>query len=181
MPGRDKPDGRKRTPGAVITRYAFAYARSFYDFAAKKLPELDQYPPDKARGTFLQAAIIVSTLIMVQRRTGGAGWNDLCDDVSRSFAPAVQRRHLSAVIDLSCSLLQISRATLKEDTIPSFESLAAMSDQKLVEAIGSWLTLAIAKKPQLEHADLKVAAAIGRSAWTSAAMIARMLQPQKTS
>ena len=172
---------KKKTPGAVITTYAFNYSRTFYEFADKKLPELNKYPPDKTRGALLQAAIIVSTLIMVERRTGGAGWKELCDDVSQSFAPPVQRRHLSAILDLSCHLLQVKRSSLIADAIPSFSSLASAPDEKLVNSIGEWLTLAIAKKPQLEPADLKVAAAIGRSAWTSAAMIFRMLQPKEKS
>jgi hypothetical protein len=164
------------TPGAIITAYAFKYARSFYDFAAQKLPELDQYPPDKARGTLLQAAIIVSTLILVERRSGGAGREGLHDDVVQSFPPPVQHRHLSTIQDLACHLLQLNRHNMPPRAIPPFSSLASVPDQKLVASIGEWLTLAIAKKPQLEQSDMKVAAAIGRSAWTSAAMIVRMLQ-----
>jgi len=34
------------------------------------------------------------------------------------------------------------------------------------------------EEPELAESDLKVAAAVGRSAWTSAAMIVRMLQPK---
>ena len=166
------------SPGGIIAAYAFKYSRSFYDFADKKLPELNKYPPDPARGAWMQAAIIVATLIMVERRTGGAGWTELCDDLSRSFPPTVQRRQLSAVIDLSCHLLQVSRATLKVDTIPPLTSLAGAPDEKLLNAIGDWVTAAIAKKKELEPADVKVATTIGKSAWTSATMIARMLQPK---
>ena len=169
---------KNKTPGAVITTYAFNYSRTFYEFADKKLPVLNKYPPDKNRGALMQAAIIVSTLIMVQRRAGGAGWNELCDDVSRSFAPPVQRRHLSAILDLSCFLLQVKRSSLVADAIPSFASLASAPDEKLVTSIGEWLTFAIAKKPHLDQPDLDVAAAIGKSAWTSAKMIDRMLQPK---
>ena len=181
MSEQDEHGRKKSTPGGTITAYAFKYARSFYEFAETKFPELNKYPPDKARGTWLQAAIIVSTLIMVERRTGGAGWNELCDDVSRSFAPAVQRRQLSAVIDLSCRLLQVNRGSLKADAIPSFSSLASAADETLMNSIGLWLTLAVAKKQQLEQSDLKIASTLGRSAWTSAAMIVRMLQPQEKS
>ena len=169
---------KNKTPGNIITTYAFNYSRTFYEFADKKLPELNKYPPDKTRGALLQAAIIVSTLIMVERRTGGAGWKELCDDVSRSFAPPVQRRHLSAIIDLSCRLLEVKRSSLKVDEIPPFSGLAGAPDEKLVNAIGEWLTLAISKKPHLDQPDLTVAAAIGKSAWTSAKMIDRMLQPK---
>jgi hypothetical protein len=166
------------TPGATITAYAFKYSRSFYEFAEKKVPELAKYPPDQARGTWMQAAIIVATLIMVERRTAGAGWTELCDDLSRSFPPTVQRRQLSAVIDLACYLLQVSRATLKVDTIPPLTGLAGAPDEKLVREIGAWVTAAIAKRRELGPEDLKVAATIGKSAWTSATMIARMLQPK---
>ncbi|MBI5200910.1 MAG: hypothetical protein HY925_04930 [Elusimicrobia bacterium] len=181
MPKRDQSFESKNTPGGVITGRAFNYACSFYDFANQKYPELKQYPPEKARGTLLQTAIIVSTLIMLERRSGGAGRNELHDDVSRSFAHAVRQRKLSAVQDLSCFLLQLNRGDLKADAIPSFAGLANVPDEKLVNSIGVWLALAVAKKPKLEEPDLKIAAAMGRSAWTSATMIVRMLQPKPTS
>jgi hypothetical protein len=181
MSEQDRSSGKNSAPGGIITAYALKYARSFYEFAEKKFPELNRYPPDKARGTLLQAAIVVSTLIMVERRSGGAGWGELCDDVSRAFAPTVQRRHVSAIIDLSCHLLQVNRGSLDADAIPSFAGLASAPDEKLVGAIGAWLTLAMAKKRELEPSDLKVAAAIGRSAWTSAAMIVRMLHSKEKS
>lgn len=181
MTKQDRDLNMENTPGAVITGRAFNYACSFYDFANQKYPELKQYPPEKARGTVLQAAIIVSTLIMMERGSGGAGRNELHDDVSRSFAPAVRQRKLSAVQDLSCSLLQLNRGGLKPDAIPSFASLAAYPDETLVNSIGVWLALAVSKKPKLDEPDLKIAAAMGRSAWTSAAMIVRMLRPKQTS
>lgn len=165
----------RSTPGGIITARAFKYAGSFYDFADEKFPELKGYPPDNARGTSLQAAIIVATLILMERRTRGAGWNELHDGVSKAFAPSVQRRHLAAIQALSCSLLQTDLGALKAYTIPSFASLADTPDQKLADAIGLWLTRTISKKKELEPGDLKLAAAIGRSAWTSAAMIVRML------
>lgn len=181
MSKQDHDLKRNSTPGAVITGRSFNYACSFYDFANQKYPELNQYPPEKARGTLLQAAIIVSTLILMERSSGGAGRNELHDDVSRSFAQAVRQRKLSAVQDLSCCLLQLNRGGLKADAIPSFTSLAAFPDEKLVNSIGVWLALAVSKKPKLDEPDLKVAAAMGRSAWTSATMIVRMLLPKQES
>lgn len=175
----DKDPRIKRTsPGAVITSYAFKYSRSFYDFASKKLPELDRYPPDPGRGPLLQAAIIVAALIMLERKNAGAGRNELHQDVVSSFPPSVQHRQLTAIQDLAAELLALNRRDIPARSIPSFASLAAAPDQKLVEEIGEWLALAIAKKPELAEGDLKVAAAVGRSAWTSATMIARMLQPK---
>ncbi|MDD5303295.1 MAG: hypothetical protein PHS14_09320 [Elusimicrobia bacterium] len=166
---------KKDTPGGIITARAFKYAGSFYDFADEKFPELKGYPPDNARATLLQAAIIVSTLILMERRSRGAGSNDLHNGVALAFAPSVRDRHLAAIQDLSCSLLQRDRGGLKPVEIPSFSTLADAPDAKLMSSIGLWLTHAIAKKKQLEPADLKIAAAAGRSAWTSAAMIVRML------
>ncbi|HEX4047849.1 MAG TPA: hypothetical protein VH309_08445 [Elusimicrobiota bacterium] len=171
----------QKTPGTVVTEYAFKYSRSFYDFASKKLPELDQYPRDAARGPLLQAAIIVAALIQMERRNSGAGRNELHQDVARSFPPSVERRQLAAVQDLACALLQLDRAELPERSIPSFASLAGAPDSKLVGEIGEWVALAMAKKPELGPSDAKVAAAVGKSAWTSAAMIARMLQPKPKS
>ena len=167
-----------KTPGVVVTEYAFKYSRSFYDFASKTLPELDQYPRDAARGPLLQAAIIVATLIQMERRSAGAGRNELHQDVARSFPPSVEHRQLSAIQDLACELLQANRHNVPARAIPSFASLAGAPDAKLVGAIGEWLAHAVSKKQELGDADLRVAAAMGKSAWTSATMIARMLQPK---
>lgn len=175
MPEQGHRLNKKDTPGGIITARAFKYAGSFYDFADEKFPALKGYPPENSRGTLLQAAIIVSTLILMERRSRGAGWNDLHNSVSLAFAPSVRDRHLSAIQDLSCSLLPLDRGGLKPAAIPSFSSLTETPDEKLVNSIGLWLTRAIAKKQQLGQEDLKIAAAVGRSAWTSAAMIVRML------
>jgi hypothetical protein len=166
---------KKKTPGGVVTTRAFDYSCSFYDFAGEKLPELRRYPQEKARGTALQAAIIVATLILMERRSGGAGREELHDGVSRSFAASVSHRNLSAIRDLASALLETDLGGLKADAIPSLASLAGASDEKLVSSIGVWLILAISRKPQLEESDLRIASAIGRSAWTSATMIVRAL------
>ena len=75
------PHIKRSTPGETVTSYAFKYSRSFFDFASKSLPELDQYPRDADRGPLLQAAIIVATLIMMERKSAGAGRNELHQDV----------------------------------------------------------------------------------------------------
>ena len=174
----DHPIRKEGGPGPVITKRALDYACSYFDFAVEKFPELKGYSPEK-RSIFLQAAITVSALIMIERRTGGAGRSELHQSVSRSFAPSVQHRHLAAIQDLSIYLLPIDRGALKAEDIPSFSSAAGTSDEKLVNSIGSWLVHSMTKKPQLDQADLKLAAAIGRSAWTSGTMIVRMLIPKE--
>ena len=168
----------KKSPGVIVTDYAFKYSRSFFDYASKNLTELDQYPRDADRGPLLQAAIIVSALILVGRRTGGAGRNELHQDVAKSFPPSVERRQLKAIQDLAAELLQLNRQDIPERSIPSFATLAGEPDAKLTAELGEWVTLAIAKKQELAESDKKVAAAFGKSAWTSGKMIDRMLQPK---
>ena len=166
---------RKDTPGGIITGRAFKYAESFYDFADKKFSELKGYPPENARCTLLQAAIVVATLIQLERRNQGAGWFDLHVSVVHAFAPSVRDRHLAAVNDLYCCLLEQDRNGPKTIAIPSFCDLATIPDAKLVKELGLWLGHGIAKKKVLAPADLAIAAALGRSAWTSATMITRLL------
>ena len=170
---------KKDTPGGIITARAFKYAVSFYDFADKKFPALRAYPPENARGTLLQAAIVVATLIALERRTKGDGWAELHNSVALAFAPSVRDRHLAAIQELSCVLLGLDRSVLKPIGIPSFAGLADAPDAKLVETIGFWMTRSMSMKRNLEPDDLKLAAAIGRSAWTSAAIIVRLLNAEK--
>lgn len=166
---------KKDTPGGVITARAFKYAGSFYDFADEKYPELRTYPSEIARATLLQAAIVVAALILMERRSSGAGTAGLREDVALAFSPSVRDRLLPPIRNLSCDLLQRDRAGLKPQEIPSLAALAGTPDAELVKAIGQWLGHAVSGKERLEPADAPIAAALGRSAWTSATMIVRML------
>lgn len=165
---------KKDTPGGIITARAFKYACSFYDFADEKYPELRTYPSDLPRNTTLQAAIVVSTLILMERRA--AGGPELHNGVALALAPSVRDRQLPVIQGLACALLERDRAGLKPIEIPSFSPLAAVPDAKLVGDIGLWLIRNISGKREPAPEDLKIGAAAGRSAWTSAAMIVRMLR-----
>ncbi len=172
MSERDRKTKPGAAAGAAITKRSLDYACSFEDFAVLKLPELKGYAREK-RSVSLQAAITVATLILMERR-GGAGWSELHQSVSSAFAPSVAHRHLDAIQDLSRFLLQ-SNAPLKAYEIPSYAGLAGAADAKLVGSIGEWLARSITKKDPLDPTGLKIAAAMGRSAWTSATMIVRWL------
>jgi hypothetical protein len=178
MTQQDRKPQTGASPGAVITKRALDYACSYFDFAVEKFPELKGYSPEK-RSIFMQAAITVSALILMERRTGGAGRSELHESVSRSYAPSVQHRHLAAIQDLTMSLFQIDPGSLRAQDIPSFAGAAGASDGKLINSIGAWLVSSMTKKPQLSPADQKLAAAMGKNAWTSGTMIVRMLMPKE--
>jgi hypothetical protein len=166
---------KKGAPGEIVTGYAFKYACSFYDYAKEQFPELSLYTKENARGSALQTAIVVATLIMMERRAGGAGTGQLREGVVRSFAPSVQEKQMKAIQELSCRLLQRERGGMRPDAIPSLAGLSGLADAELTKALGTWLAQAIKKKAELSPEDQKLAAAMGKSAWTSAKMIVRML------
>jgi hypothetical protein len=172
---REKYLDKKSTPGGEIVTRAFNYSCSFYDIADAKLPELKRYPPEKARGTALQAAIIVAALILMERRTAGVGWNTLHLQVARAFAPSVAHRNVAAIQDLVCVLLALDRAPATGEEIASLAKLAAETDENLKAALGSWLIRVLSRKEHLETADVNAGAFLGRSAWTSGTMIVRAL------
>ena len=175
MADRDQHLKLRDTPGGVITASAFTYAVKFYDFAATKFPELKNYPPDY-RCTLHQAAIIVATLILMERHAAGAGARELHDNVSKAFPPPARHRCLTAIQDLSAILLQTDRAFISPEHIPSYESLKGADDKTLASSIGNWLAQTITKKTALPPAEQLMAGTMGRSAWTSAVMITRVLQ-----
>lgn len=175
MADQDQHLKLRNTPGGVITASAFTYAVKFYDFAAVKFPELKQHPPDY-RSTWHQSAIIVAVLIMMERHTKGEGARELHENISRAFPAPARHRCLTAIQDLSAILLQTDRAYIAPEHIPSYADLAGADDKKLQKELGDWLARSITKKPELEPADLPMAAKMGTSAWTSAIMIARVLQ-----
>lgn len=172
---REKYLQKRGTPGGDLATRAFNYSCSFYDIADEKLPEFKRWPEEKARGTALQAAIIVAALIQMERRTAGVGWNTLHIEVARAFAPSVAHRNVAAIQDLVCFLLSLDRASVVGDSIPSLAKLAALGDEKLKDMLAAWLTAVLARRPASTPEDQKVAAFLGRSAWTSGTMIVRAL------
>lgn len=165
----------RNTPGGIITSRAFDYAVKFYDFAAVKFPELKRYPADY-RSTLHQSAIIVAALILMERHTAGEGARELHENVSKAFPPPARHRCLTAIQDLSAMLLDTDRAFLTGDHIPSYADLAARDEKELAGLIGSWLGRSITKKTELSPEEKPMAGAMGRSVWTSAVMIVRVLQ-----
>lgn len=175
---RDQHLKLRDTPGGIITASAFNYAVKFYDFAATKLPELKAYPPDY-RCTLHQAAIIVATLIQMERHSAGEGARELHENVSLAFPPPARHRCLTAIQDLSAVLLRTDRAFIPPEHIPSYADLAGADDKMLASSIGEWLAQSVTKKTALEPADAAMAAVMGKSAWTSGIMIARILRNKK--
>ena len=175
MTDQDQHLKLRNTPGGVITASAFTYAVKFYDYAFVKFPELKQYPPDY-RSTRHQSAIIVAVLIMLERHTSGEGARELHENVSRAFPAPARHRCLTAIQDLSAILLRTDRAFIAPEHIPSYADLVAADDKKLQAEIGDWLARSTTQKTTLEPADLPMAAKMGSSAWTSALLIARVIQ-----
>jgi hypothetical protein len=172
------PRKHAQSPGTIVTSYAFKYSRSFFDFAAKRLPELAQYPPDQERGPLLQAAITVAALIQAERRGAGAGRNELHQDVVKTLPLAAQSRQIALIQDLAAELLQANREDMPGRSIPSFADVAGQADAHLVGQIGEWLVRGFSKKPDLDAADVKVGGVLGRNAWSSGTMILRLLHPK---
>ena len=162
------------TPGGIIASAAFNYAVKFFEYAAAKYRELSKCPIE-IRHASLQAAIVVSTLIQQERRSPEDA-KKLYANVSRGFPPSARYRCLAAIQNLSVYLLKSDRDALGPDEIPSLASLAGADDKQLANTLAVWLGGVIMDKWTLGEADKPAAAAMARSAWTSAIMIGRMLQ-----
>lgn len=163
----------RNSPGGIITSYAFNYAVKFFEYADSKYPELKKFPIDN-RHAALQAATVVSVLIQQERKTPG-GAKVLHADVSRSFPPSARHRCLTAVQDLSAYMLKRDRDSIGLDEIPPLESLTATDDKVLGSVLAAWLGGVIMDRWTLGEADKPTAAAMSRSAWTSAIMIGKLL------
>lgn len=171
-----EPKQAAAAAGRLITSYAFKYSGTFYDFADEKYPELKRYASGAGRNILLEAAITAATLLLLERRHDGHAPADLRDGVRRSYAPSVQHRNIAAVQDLACVLLRSNRDALKAAEIPSFDPLVGVPDAQLIETTGLWLMRSMSKKTDLDPGEKAAAAAAGRSAFTSAKMIVRMIQ-----
>ena len=86
---------------------------------------------------------------------------------------------MAAVQNLSVYLLKSDRDGLGPDEIPSLAGLAGADDKQLANTLAVWLGGVIMDKWTLGEADKPTAAAMARSAWTSAIMIGRMLQTKR--
>jgi hypothetical protein len=164
----------KSTPGGIVASAAFNYALKFFEYAAAKYPELSKCPIE-TRHASIQAATIVSLLIQQERRSPQDA-KGLYADVSRGFPPSARHRSLASVQHLSTYLLKSDREALGPGEIPSLASLAGADDKQLANSLAVWLGGVIMDRWTLGEADKPAAAAMARSAWTSAIMIGRMLQ-----
>ncbi len=173
MPEHD----RRNTPGGILAASAFNYAVTFFDFAKTKYPDLERIPAE-TRYAGLQAAIVVATLIQQERRDAN-GAQALREGVSRGFPPSARRRCLSAVQDLASYMLKLEDGAFGPDEIPSLAKLAGAGDDQLKTTMSLWLGGTVMDKWTLGEADKPAAAAMSRSAWTSAVMIGRALQRGK--
>lgn len=162
------------TPGGIIASSAFNYAVKFFEYAAAKYPELSRCPID-TRHASLQAATVVSTLIQQERRSKDDA-KKLYADVAYGFPTSARHRCLTAVQHLATHLLKSDRDALAKDEIPSLASLTATDDKQLTNMLALWLGGVVMDRWTLGEADKPAAAAMARSAWTSAVMIGRMLQ-----
>jgi hypothetical protein len=165
------------TPGGIVASAAFNYAVKFFEYAATKYPELGKSSIE-LRHASLQAATVVSTLIQHERRSPQDA-KELYADVSRGFPPSARHRCLAAVQHLSVYLLKSDREALGPNEIPSLASLAVSDDKQLANTLAVWLGGVVMDRWTLGEADKPAAAAMARSAWTSAVMIGRMLQTKR--
>lgn len=170
MPEQGRRPAGKDAPGGIIASYAFNYAVKFYDFAAAKYPGLMAYAPDH-RNAMHQAAIVVASLIQLERRSAASA--ELREGLASAFPHSARRRCLTAIQSLSSELL---KAGVPAEGIPSYAPLAGADDKHLAGSIGSWLARSIMGKAELAQEEKPMAAAMGRSAWTSAVMIVRLLK-----
>lgn len=178
MAEQDRHRELRNTPGGVIANTAFDYAVKYYDFAGTKFPDLKRYLPD-ARTAAMQAAIIVGTLILLERKAPGGRGGALYEELAGSFPPSARYRCLGAVLDLSAFLLRVERAPGAPEVFPSYATLAALDDKALSKSIGAWLRGALTKGQVLEPADSIMCASMARNGWTSSVMIARKIEPKK--
>lgn len=161
------------TPGGIIASAAFNYAVKFFDYAATRYPELRKCAIE-IRHSSLQAAIVVSVLIQQERRSPQDA-NPLYTSIPRGFPPSARHRSVAAIQNLCAYLLKSDREALGRDEIPSLARFVGADDKQLANTLALWLGGVIMDRWTLGEADKPTAAAMARSAWTSAIMIGRML------
>jgi len=167
----------RSTPAGIVASSAFNYAVKFFEYAEPKFPELKKAPIEN-RHAALQAATVVSVLIQQERRAPDAV-KALYSGIARAYPPSARHRCMTAVQDLAAYLLKSDREAIKGDEIPSLAPLAGADDKALGGTLAVWLGGVIMDKWTLGEADKPAAGAMSRSAWTSAVMIGRMIQPKK--
>lgn len=158
-------------PGSVVASYAYDYAVKFYDYASGKYPELKQTEADY-RVTWHQAAIIVATMVQMERVVPGSS-KELIDKTTKALSPQAKQRITGYIHDLT--------AVLRSSGATGYGDLAAADEKKLAVETGNWIARSILKKKEFSPSEALMAAGIGRSAWTSALMISRILQKKNKS
>ena len=168
----------KNAPQFILT-WAFNLACETEPLLRAEFPEIGDFPSTFLFNDVLQAAIIVSAMLVLERHRG-ADFTDFHEAVVLKIAPSMRDRYLPAIQDLSSFLLRIERGTLSRDEIPPFTPLLVADEQKVWNSIVFWLVWSLKlAKPELEK-DLKLLTTLQSSICKDAHLIISLFLREPT-
>lgn len=155
-----------RTPYAQVLMWAFNLTTETIEPLESEFPQLGIKKKEALFGDIYQGAVIVASLIRIERHLGKHDYTKLHNGILQSIHISVRSRFIAAIHGLSSFLLDAPHGSIPADTIPAFDSLHEKTESELEALIGLWIAWSlIGKKPILSH-ELHFTSAIGRLAFS---------------
>ena len=152
---------QRNTPADLILTWAFIQSCDYHDILLEKIPQIKAYSNSSGLGNFLQIATIVSTLLQIERHNGAHDYTKLHQDIVQNIAPSMRDKYIPLLQELSYFLLENDVPIVKNEEIPSLNSLFTKNDRELEIGIGVWLVYKLKSEMPSDPFDLKIVELLG--------------------
>jgi len=131
----------------------------------RSFPQLEIEKKRALFGDIYQSALIVGTLLRIERFLGKNNYSRLHEGIVEGIDLSVRSRFVAAIQGLSSFLLTLPNGAIGPDVIPPFDSLHEKKEGELESLIGLWIAWSlIGRKPERDH-ELRFTSAVGRLAY----------------
>ncbi len=154
--------GIPRTPHNRILVWAFNWSGETLDILGPKFPRLIPAERRQLMEVIYQSALIVATLLQIERFLGVNDFSRLHAGVVQSIEPSVRGQYVAGIQRACSFLLKVPYEEIPPETIPALEALHTKSDAELDALFGLWVAWSvIGAKPRLPD-ELHLASVTGQ-------------------
>ena len=119
----------------------------------KQFGGIDGLHNDELVGDVLQAALILSTILRIERELGQADYDPFHRQLIQKIDNSVRDRYKRALDSLASYLLQTPPDHFPSDSLPSLAILNDLPNEHLSALVGAWIYKAITGGASLEGAS----------------------------
>ena len=165
------------TPADFLLTWAFNLTSESEQAVRQYFPHIANYRSGFLFGDVLQVAVIIATMLRLERDLERRDYTAFHKTVVDTIAPAVRERYLPAMKDL-CRVLFGTNPGITP-AIPNFTPLLEDHETEVTSSIALWVVWSIKTTEPSDALDLHLARALDHLLATHAQMITSMIQRDK--